>query len=87
MSSEAITALLALPALAPPEGVTPDFDSPPNQNGLAWAVTTFCMVVATICLFIRAYAKLWVERNAKIEEGEISRCEQIGNSFANIDGL
>lgn len=72
LSAEALEALLAAPALAPPAGVTPDFDNPPNQNGLAFAVTTFCMVVATICLAIRAYSRLWLERKTRVEEGTIS---------------
>ncbi|KAH0436387.1 hypothetical protein CcaCcLH18_04407 [Colletotrichum camelliae] len=69
LSSDKLEALLALPALAPPEGVTPNFDNPPNQNGLAWAVTTTCMVIATLCLFVRCYARLWIEKKVRIEEG------------------
>ncbi|KAF7553046.1 hypothetical protein G7Z17_g3902 [Cylindrodendrum hubeiense] len=68
MSSEALEALLAAAALEPPTGVTANFDDPPNQNGLAWAVTTFCMVVATLCLLLRAYARLWLERKVSVEE-------------------
>jgi hypothetical protein len=85
LSSEAIAALLASPALAPPESVTPEFDSPPNQNSLAWFVTTFCMVVATICLFLRAYTKLWIERRPKFEEGGLSSREEIDGCHANIN--
>lgn len=69
LSSDKLEALQALPALAPPEGVTPNFDNPPNQNGLAWAVTTTCMVIATLCLFVRCYARLWIEKKVRIEEG------------------
>ncbi|KAL2018125.1 hypothetical protein VTK56DRAFT_1255 [Thermocarpiscus australiensis] len=43
LSPEQLAALLAAPALEPPLGVTADFDNLPNQNGLAWFVTTFCM--------------------------------------------
>ncbi|KAH7015830.1 hypothetical protein EDB80DRAFT_833012 [Ilyonectria destructans] len=68
MSSEALEALLAAPALEPPTGVTANFDHPPNRNGLAWAVTTFCMVVATLCLLLRAYARLWLARKVSAEE-------------------
>lgn len=68
LSPEQLAALLAAPALEPPPGVTADFDNPPNQNGLAWFVTTFCMVISTLCLFVRLYAKVWVRRETRIEE-------------------
>ncbi|KAF4491189.1 hypothetical protein CGGC5_v002569 [Colletotrichum fructicola Nara gc5] len=53
LSSDELEALLASPALAPPEGVTPNFDNPPNQNDLAWAVTT------ALVLMILAYGAYW----------------------------
>ncbi|CAI0648515.1 unnamed protein product [Colletotrichum noveboracense] len=57
LSSDELEALLASPALAPPEGVTPNFDNPPNQNGLAWAVTTaFLMILAYGAYWGTAYA-------------------------------
>ncbi|KAF4835455.1 hypothetical protein CGCSCA4_v012628 [Colletotrichum siamense] len=57
LSSDELEALLASPALAPPEGVTPNFDNPPNQNGLAWAVTTaFLMLLAYGAYWGTAYA-------------------------------
>ncbi|KAJ4245488.1 hypothetical protein NW762_013997 [Fusarium torreyae] len=54
--------LLSAPALEPPPGVQPQFENPPNENPLAWGVTTFCMVIATLCLFLRAYGRIWLER-------------------------
>lgn len=69
MSPTSLNALLAEPALTPPAGVTPDFENPPNQNSLAWGVTTACMVIATICLFLRVYARFWLEKKVHIEEG------------------
>ena len=68
LSADELAALLALPALAAPAGTTANFDNPPNQNGLAWFVTTFCMVVSTLCLFIRLYAKVWMTKKPGIEE-------------------
>ncbi|KAF5001741.1 hypothetical protein FDECE_10874 [Fusarium decemcellulare] len=68
LSPEALKKLLASPALAPPDGVEPQFDNPPNGNVLAWAVTTFCMVVATFCMLLRAYGRLWLERKVFVEE-------------------
>lgn len=72
MSPEALAELLAAPALAAPEGVTPNFDNPPNKNGLAWIVTTLCMVVATICLFLRLFVRLWLEKKLRVEECKLT---------------
>ncbi|KAJ9143510.1 Integral membrane protein PTH11 [Pleurostoma richardsiae] len=68
LSSDQLAALLDAPALEPPSGVTAEFDNPPNENVLAWFVTTFCMVISTLCLFVRLYAKLWVLRKIRAEE-------------------
>ncbi|KAM0438631.1 hypothetical protein ACHAPT_001384 [Fusarium lateritium] len=68
MSQQELEKLLAAPALDPPLGVDPEFDDPPNGNKLAWGVTTFCMIVATLCLLLRAYGRLWLERKVFVEE-------------------
>ncbi|KAJ5762411.1 uncharacterized protein N7511_005793 [Penicillium nucicola] len=70
MSQEALAKVLAAPALVPPPGVTANFDNPPNGNTLAWAVTTFCTVVITLCMFLRVFARLWLDKRIRIEEGE-----------------
>lgn len=67
-TSAELAALLAEPALAAPKGVTANFEVPLNRNGLAWFVTTFYMVIATLSLLVRAYAKLWVSRKIQVEE-------------------
>ncbi|KAF4341573.1 60s ribosomal l36 [Fusarium beomiforme] len=68
LSQQDIEALLATPALKPPPGVMPQFDNPPNENALAWGVTTFLMTVATLCLFLRLYGRTWLERKMYLEE-------------------
>lgn len=70
LSPEALEELLAQPALQPPAGVTANFDNPSNNNGLAWAVTTVCTVVATICLLLRLFARVWLDRTIRLEESE-----------------
>ncbi|KAI1260125.1 hypothetical protein F5Y18DRAFT_261077 [Xylariaceae sp. FL1019] len=50
---------LAAPALTPPDGVTPNFDDPPNLNGVSLAGLLVCLIVATIFLCIRIYVKFW----------------------------
>lgn len=72
MDPEALAKLLATPALPAPPGVTPNFENPPNSDVLAWFVTTFCMVVATMCLFLRMFAREWLEKRIRVEEGKVS---------------
>ncbi|KAI0014735.1 hypothetical protein F4780DRAFT_788472 [Xylariomycetidae sp. FL0641] len=55
-------------ALAPPAGITPELVNPPNRNGLGLAVTTVCLVVATIALLLAAYAKLRCVKKAHVED-------------------
>lgn len=71
MSSADIEALLARPAMEPPEGVTPDFTNPHNRNGLARFVFTFFMVVATLSLILRLYARMWKAKKVTVLEGKI----------------
>ncbi|KAF7588253.1 hypothetical protein BBP40_005975 [Aspergillus hancockii] len=68
MSPEELEALLAAPALAAPPGVSPNFDNPPSQNSYAWGITTVCTVVATLCLCLRWYVRLWLDKKARIED-------------------
>ncbi|KAF7538493.1 hypothetical protein G7054_g2885 [Neopestalotiopsis clavispora] len=67
-SAAALEQLLVQPALSPPDGITPNFENPPNENTLAWFVTTLCMVIATLCLAIRAYDRVVLSRVPAIEE-------------------
>ncbi|KAI5240562.1 hypothetical protein E4T47_05494 [Aureobasidium subglaciale] len=66
--SPEIRALLAAPALAPPAGITADFDNPPNKNYLAWIVTTLCMAFATFSVIVRLYAKVLIMKRPQVEE-------------------
>ncbi|KAK0716294.1 hypothetical protein B0H67DRAFT_582799 [Lasiosphaeris hirsuta] len=60
-------ALLAGPAMASPEGVTPDFDNPPNNNGLAHGVMAVCIAVSTLCILLRFYLAILSRRVRVIE--------------------
>lgn len=71
MSPETLAELLAAPALAAPSGVTPNFENPPNRNGLAWFVTTFCVVVATMCVFLHLFVRLRLEKKIRPEDGKL----------------
>ncbi|KAE8152515.1 hypothetical protein BDV25DRAFT_137834 [Aspergillus avenaceus] len=56
------------PALAPPVGVVPDFNHPPNRNGLAVGIFAACATVGTICVCLRAYARVYLLRKIQVEE-------------------
>lgn len=80
LNASQIEALLASPAMSPPDGVIPDFTNPPNSNGTAWFVITFTLVLSTICVFIRAFHKVYLTHKIQIEEGKrqswsLGRCE------------
>lgn len=60
---------LNLPAGLPPDGVTPNFENPPNNNALAWGVLLLCQVISTICLVLRGYARVFLLRKFNAEEG------------------
>ncbi|KAF4955914.1 hypothetical protein FSARC_11729 [Fusarium sarcochroum] len=68
LSQPQLEELLAAPAWEPPPGVQPQFDRPPNGYALACGVTTFCMIIATLCFFLRVYGRVWLERKIFIEE-------------------
>lgn len=57
------------PAMAPPDGQTADFDDPPNDNPLALGAFMLMLVVSTLCVAIRIYAKLYVVRKMQPEDG------------------
>ncbi|KAI0023352.1 hypothetical protein F4780DRAFT_77269 [Xylariomycetidae sp. FL0641] len=71
MTPEEKEAFLNLPALTPPPGVIPNFDNPPNQDAMVLGVTIFCLVIATIAVAIRAYAKIFCFRKVRYEDGFI----------------
>ncbi|KAI0548084.1 hypothetical protein F4679DRAFT_332166 [Xylaria curta] len=56
------------PALAPPDGVVPNFTNPPNQNALGIAVISICLVLATAGGLLRAYSRVIVSRKLRIED-------------------
>lgn len=69
MNSTELAALLASPAMQAPDGITPNFDNPPNENVLAWIITSFCMAVGSIFFLLRLYARGWKNKEIRTEEG------------------
>ncbi|KAH9995932.1 hypothetical protein F4779DRAFT_194042 [Xylariaceae sp. FL0662B] len=60
--------MMELPAMPAPDGITPIFDNPPNQNGLAITILTLCLVISTICVCLRVYARLYLLRKVQAED-------------------
>uniref|UniRef100_A0A8H7KE22 Rhodopsin domain-containing protein n=1 Tax=Bionectria ochroleuca TaxID=29856 RepID=A0A8H7KE22_BIOOC len=58
LSAEELEAVLNGPALTPPSGVTPNFNSPPNRSTMANGVYGFCFALGSLFVFARAYG-LW----------------------------
>jgi hypothetical protein len=48
-----------LPALRAPEGITPSFDNPPNENAASSALFIVSMIVITLSLGARIYARFF----------------------------
>lgn len=80
LSQDQIDGLLSLPALEPPPGITANFDDPPNRNGLAYFVTTICVVISSLCVLIRLYSKVSMEKRLRVEEG-LMICAYVSVTF------
>ena len=54
--------LLEGPGLKPPPGVNPNFNGPVPQYNSNIAVNSLCLILATICVAIRAYTRFFIMR-------------------------
>lgn len=63
-------AILNGPAMAPPTGETSNFSNPPNENPLAIGVLVTMIVISTLCVLIRLYARVYLLRKVQAEESE-----------------
>lgn len=70
LSPEEQRAFLLRPAMKVPPGVTQNLIDPPNRNHFALTVTIICLVICSLCFFIRVYARVFVVRRVKVEDGE-----------------
>jgi hypothetical protein len=70
LSPEEQQAYLDSATLAPPPGVTSNFDNPSNHNPLALAVTIACIIPTITVVVIRTYTKVCVERKVRLEDCE-----------------
>lgn len=65
-----LAAALEQPALKPPDGVVPNFDHPPNQNGLTHGILAVCLSISTIFLLIRLYIRFIYLKKSYVEDCE-----------------
>ncbi|RYP57203.1 hypothetical protein DL769_009633 [Monosporascus sp. CRB-8-3] len=56
------------PGLEPPEGVTPQFDNPPNRKTEAYVGMIICIVVTAFCVFTRGSFLIITRKKPKIED-------------------
>ncbi|KAI0411402.1 hypothetical protein F5X98DRAFT_380770 [Xylaria grammica] len=56
------------PAAAPPHGVAPNFDKPPNGNRLAVAVIGVSLVITTLAVLIRFFSKVFCTKRVRLED-------------------
>lgn len=65
-----LAAMLEMPAMEPPAGQEANLENPPNENALAMGIITSTLVIGTLCVLLRAYARVYLLRKVQIEEGE-----------------
>jgi len=53
-------AILAQPALSPPDGVVPNFENPPNMNTLANGVLIAGIILASFSILFRLHSWVFV---------------------------
>ncbi|KAI1412103.1 hypothetical protein F5Y13DRAFT_190784 [Hypoxylon sp. FL1857] len=56
------------PALPSPNGTTPNFNDPPNNNALAIAVIAVCIALTTIFFLIRGYTRIVYVKQFRLED-------------------
>ncbi|KAI1296206.1 hypothetical protein F5Y03DRAFT_295980 [Xylaria venustula] len=54
------------PALPPPPGVSPNYEHPGNEDGVSLFALFFCLLVATIALGLRLYARFFRLRKSHL---------------------
>lgn len=70
LTPEQLEALLNGPALAPPDGVIPNFDNPPNQTYIGAAVVPICLAATTIAVLLRVYARIFCVKKVGLPDGK-----------------
>ncbi|KAI1818380.1 hypothetical protein GGS20DRAFT_286605 [Poronia punctata] len=64
--ADQLQAVLDEPALSPPEGVTPNFDHPPNEDAVYIFTLVLCLSLTLVTVIIRLYVKFCKTRTAHV---------------------
>lgn len=65
---EQVQALLNGPARAPPAGVPPNLENPPNLNHYLIITLVLCVLFSTLAVLIRMYTKFFLIRSVAYED-------------------
>ncbi|KAK0610183.1 hypothetical protein B0T17DRAFT_500892 [Bombardia bombarda] len=57
-----------MPALDPPAGEVPDFDSPPNRNDIGIIVSVVCVTLTTLMVLARGYFRIVAMKKVAIQD-------------------
>lgn len=60
------------PALAPPSGVMPNFNSPPHNDRLAHGVLAICTVLSSFAIILRCYSSIFCVKKIALQD-----CKQV----------
>ncbi|OTA55086.1 hypothetical protein K449DRAFT_179173 [Hypoxylon sp. EC38] len=59
---------LNMPALQPPDGITPNFENPPRYNTSGYALCSFFLAFGTTAVLLRAYARIFCAKKVRLED-------------------
>ncbi|KAI1746006.1 hypothetical protein F4680DRAFT_400001 [Xylaria scruposa] len=68
LSPQVLQPILEGPALAPPPGLTPEFDNPPSRNVFAYAIVAVTIPLSSIFFLFRLYSRLFCVKRLKPED-------------------
>ncbi|KAI5922875.1 hypothetical protein F4810DRAFT_671807 [Camillea tinctor] len=61
-------ALYNEPGFPPPDGITPNFDNPSNDNTLGLCAVIICLVLATLAVVLRGISRLFYTKRLELED-------------------
>ncbi|RYP25826.1 hypothetical protein DL767_008249 [Monosporascus sp. MG133] len=61
-------AILDGPALRPPPGIEPNFDHPPNRNGIGQSVVPIYLTLVTLAILLQGYARVFIAKKLHLDD-------------------
>jgi len=68
LTLEQLKFVLAGPASAPPPGVIPNLDNPPNSNKESLALVVVCITLTVLAIAGRAYSRMVIVKRLRVED-------------------